>query len=138
NRAHDKAMQDDAQAHQSSENEKNREHDKNMQDDAQAHDSEESAKDRTAKNGTDPGWGEKVSQDEYNAAKDSKQVSLFQARIMTETEWEKRGKWGSYNGKDISTETYEEYIDKCIESAYNKGELSQNQASYLLAYYGIG
>ena len=137
NRAHDKAMQDDAQAHQSSENEKNREHDKNMQDDAQAHQSSENEKNRVAEKGTDPGWGEKISQDEYNAAKDSKQVKNFNSRVLTENEWKRRGKSGSYNGKDITTDTYEEYIEQCIESDYNKGKISEDQASYLMAYYGI-
>ncbi len=59
---------------------------------------------------------------------------------MTENEFTRRGKKTSLDGKTVRFDTYEQYVEAQIEDEYNngKGTITENEAIYLLAYYGLG
>lgn len=104
-------------------------------------------KSKAASGGSGDGSGSTISLvDEIKMAEDMKKASnsqavkMFKASILTENEFNRRGKQTSFDGKTRRFDTYDQYIEAQIEDEYDngKGTITENEAIYLLAYYGLG
>lgn len=64
-------------------------------------------------------------------------VKLFNASLMTEREFAKRGKSATTNGQKKRYDTYDEYYEDKLEQAQKSGSLTNNEVAFLLAsHYG--
>lgn len=81
-----------------------------------------------------------ITSQEMRKASNSNAVKQFQASILTEAEFKRRGMRTSIDGKERRFDNYGEYVEALIESKYKngKGTITENEAVYLLAYYGLG
>ena len=73
-------------------------------------------------------------------ASNSKNVKTFQAGLLTESEFTRRGKSATFDGKTRRFDSYDQYVEAKIEEKYKngKGTLTEYETAYLLAYYGLG
>lgn len=81
-----------------------------------------------------------MSAEEMRLAGSSTAVKSFIAGAMTESEFGKRGMKATIGGKARVFDSYDDYISALVENKYNngKGSITENQAAYLLMYYGLG
>lgn len=81
-----------------------------------------------------------MSAEEMRLAGNSTAVKSFIAGAMTESEFGKRGMKATIGGKARVFDSYDDYISALVENKYNngKGSITENQAAYLLMYYGLG
>ena len=79
------------------------------------------------------GW---ISPDEQKAGT-SKAVKTFDASILTESEFKRRGKSTTINGKSKRFDNYGQYVSAVLEQWYNNGQLTENEVAYIAKTRGI-
>lgn len=73
--------------------------------------------------------------EDLSKASKSKAVSSFRSSVLTESEFKRRGKSATINGKTVRYDSYNEYIDAKIEQWNKKGQLTETETAYLVGYY---
>lgn len=130
---------------QASEAQKNRDFQASEAEKDRAFTASENAKNRAVKGSSGSGSlggfaSEAEAKKAMEKASNSKAVQTFRASILTEREFARRGKSATVDGNQVRYDSYEQYVEAEIEDAYNngKGTLTENEAVYLLAIYGLG
>ena len=67
----------------------------------------------------------------------SSRTDKFEASILTEEEFSRRGNSVTVDGKKKPYDNYKQYVSDTIERKYNSDELTEGEASYLTWKYGI-
>ncbi len=81
------------------------------------------------------GNGYDYSAEDMEKASKSKAVSTFKASVLTETEFRRRGKSTTIDGKQARFDNYEEYIDAVLGSWNSDKKLTESETAYLVGYY---
>lgn len=81
------------------------------------------------------GNGYDYSAEDMEKASKSKAVSTFKASVLTETEFRKRGKSATIDGKQARFDNYEEYIDAVLGNWNSDKKLTESETAYLVGYY---
>lgn len=79
--------------------------------------------------------GYTLSAEQMNAASQSKNVSKFNASILTPQEFARRGKSATIGNKNQQFDNYEQYIEAVADNWHTKGTLSEDQYAYVLWYH---
>lgn len=79
------------------------------------------------------GW---ISPDEQKAGKGEK-VATFDASLLTESEFKKRGRQTKIDGKSKRFDNYGQYVSAVLEKWYKDGLLTENEVAYIAKTRGI-
>lgn len=98
----------------------------------------ENAKNRAASRSGGSGGGGVVydySAEDMEKASKSKAVTTFKSSVLTESEFKRRGKSATIDGKTARFDTYNEYIDAVLGSWNSDKKLTESETAYLVGYY---
>jgi hypothetical protein len=128
------------QAFQAEENQKQRDWQSAEAEKERAFTASENAKSRAASRSGGGGGGGSNTGYDYTAedmqkASTSKAVKTFQASVLTEREFNRRGKSATINGKQARFDTYNEYIDEVLYNWNKDKKLTESESAYLVGYY---
>ena len=70
-------------------------------------------------------------------AASSEQTKTFQASILTNREFARRGKKATINGESMRFDNYTQYVDAVMEKWRDDNKLTIEEVAYLKGYYGI-
>ena len=73
--------------------------------------------------------------EQMEKASKSQAVKTFKASVLTPTEFTRRGKSTTINGKQARFDTYNEYIDAVLSDLNSDKKLTESETAYLVGYY---
>lgn len=132
---------------QASENQKNRDFQASEAEKERAFTASENAKNRAVKSSGGGGNSlnefiqqfdsEEDAKAAINMARNSSRVKAFEGSLLTEDELARRNWSTSIGGSKKSFDNYTQYVASAMENRWKNGELTDNEAVYLKALWGI-